>query len=413
PAEITEKIFTICLPTLSPESNSIPCPSSRTAPLLLAQVCRQWRDFSISMPALWAFIFYVARSRELLELWLSRAGNLPLTIFLLTGDEPRARMFMDAVIPHCSRWKDVHLTLPLSAVRQLNMIPFPLLERLTISTIGNNMWTTGDPAVIRDAPLLRYADISLLPQVDLPFEQLTTLRAGNTGVDQTIAILQRCPNLVDLSCSYAGAGNQSTTRPPVELRSLRSLTAVDKRFLPFLTVPHLERFDISGDIEAGDLQSLISRSSCDLRVLCVQVYRTPAPHLKPLLRVAASVVHLQLQGEGIESQMEIFQDANVLPNLEQLEIRDPTRIIVQTIMMHTGTVRYRDAAVRSDNHYRALADMLWWRQARGLQSFQLSLGPAAPFPPAHAITAFRALAQVGLQVRVTQKEAVLLDTRAA
>jgi hypothetical protein len=220
---------------------------------------------------------------------------------------------------------------------------------------------------------------------------------------------------VDLSCSYAGAGNQSTTRPPVELRSLRSLTAVDKRFLPFLTVPHLERFDISGDIEAGDLQSLISRSSCNLRVLCVQVYQRPAPHLKPLLRVATSVVEVQLQGEGIESQ--IFQDANVLPKLEILEIRDPTRIIVNT-PSHTlnprpQIVRYREAVARSDGDYRALADMLWWRQARGLQSFQLSLGPAAPFPPAHAITAFRALAQVGLQVRVTQKEAVLLDTQAA
>jgi hypothetical protein len=129
------------------------------------------------------------------------------------------------------------------------------------------------------------------------------------------------------------------------------------------------------------------------------------PHLKPLLRVATSVVHLQLQGEGIESQ--IFQDANVLPKLEILEIRDPTRSrialpgIMYTLNSHSQTLRFRKAVSRSDDDYRALTDMLWWRQARGsLRSFQLSLGPAA-FPPAHAITAFRALAQVGLQVRVT------------
>jgi hypothetical protein len=128
-------------------------------------------------------------------------------------------------------------------------------------------------------------------------------------------------------------------------------------------------------------------------------------------------VHLQLQGEGIESQ--IFQDANVLPKLEILEIRDPTRSrialpgIMYTLNSQSQTLRFREAVARSDDDYRALTDMLWWRQARvSLRSFQLSLGSAA-FPPAHVITAFRALAQVGLQVRVTQNDAVLLDTRTA
>ncbi|KAJ7342780.1 hypothetical protein DFH08DRAFT_962821 [Mycena albidolilacea] len=130
------------------------------------------------------------------------------------------------------------------------------------------------------------------------------------------------------------------------------------------------------------------------------------------------MVHLQLQGEGVESQMQIFQDANVLPKLKQLEICDPTRIIVQTSLMHTlnpqpQTIRYRKAVAKSDSDYHALADMLWWRQVHSLHLFQLSLRPAAMFPPAHTITTFCALAQVGLQVWVTQKEAVHLDTQAA
>ncbi|KAJ7336242.1 hypothetical protein DFH08DRAFT_284751, partial [Mycena albidolilacea] len=383
PVEITAKIFTTCLPTLSSKSRPIPWPSPRAAPLLLAQICRQWRDLSLGMPTLWTSICFVAPSRQLLELWLSRAGNLPLTILLVTSDESRARMFMEAVIPYCSRWKEARLTLPLSAVLQLNMMPFPLLEQLTVFTVGNNIWAADDLFIIRDAPLLRFADISIFPQVDLPFEQLNTLRVGKSGVPQTIAILQRCPDLLDLACAYAGVGDQSTTYLPVELRSLRSLTAVDKRILPFLTVPRLERLDIAGNIRAGDLQSLISRSSCDLRVLCVQICRTPAPHLEPLLRVATSVVHLQLQGEGIESQ--IFRDTNILPKLEFLEIRDPTRIVLPRIRHslnpQSHTWRFREAAARSDDDYRALADMLWWRQAHGsLRSFQLSLGPAAPFP---------------------------------
>lgn len=149
-------------------------------------------------------------------------------------------------------------------------MPFSLFERLTVFTIGNNIWTADDLFIIRDAPLLLFADISIFSQFDLPFEQLNTLRVGNSGVPQTIAILQRCPDLLDLSCGYAGAGDQSTTYFPIELHSLRSLKAVGKHIFPFLTVPRLERLDMTGDIEAGDLQSLISRSSCDLRVLRVQ-----------------------------------------------------------------------------------------------------------------------------------------------
>ncbi|KAJ7735589.1 hypothetical protein B0H14DRAFT_2205974, partial [Mycena olivaceomarginata] len=83
PVEITAKIFTPCLPTLSLKSRPIPWPSPRAAPLLLAQICRQWRDLSPGMPTLWTSIWFVAPSRELLELWLSRAGNLPLTILLV------------------------------------------------------------------------------------------------------------------------------------------------------------------------------------------------------------------------------------------------------------------------------------------------------------------------------------------
>jgi hypothetical protein len=183
---------------------------------------------------------------------------------------------------------------------------------------------------------------------------------------------------------------------PVELRFLRSLTAAHKRILAFLTVPRLERLEIAGDIDADALESLISRSLCDLRFLCVQVYQTDdAAHLKSLLRFTTSGAHLKLEGEGIESQMQVFQNADVLPRLKYLEICD-------SVGMVPGL-----------NHdYRLLTDLLRMRQEHGiLESFELSLGPIAPVPPAHAMTPFHALAAAGLQVRVTQDEAVLLDTR--
>ncbi|KAJ7342741.1 hypothetical protein DFH08DRAFT_1011103 [Mycena albidolilacea] len=265
-------------------------------------------------------------------------------------------MFMEAMIPHCSQWKDVHLTLPLSAVRRYH-------PRCSVASLRQ----------------------PIPPRVDLPFAQLTTLRIGNTGTDHTIAILQRCPSLLDLSCSYTRAGSQSISYLPVELRFLRSLTAADKHILAFLT-----------DIDADALESLISRSLCDLRFLCVQVYQTDgAAHSKSLLRFTTSVAHLKLEGEGIESQMQVFQNADVLPRLKYLEICDSVGILPGLI-----------------HDYRLLTNLLRMRQEHGiLQSFELSLGPIAPVPPAHAMTAFHAVAAAGLQVRVTQDEAVLLDTR--
>ncbi|KAJ7820225.1 hypothetical protein B0H14DRAFT_2166345, partial [Mycena olivaceomarginata] len=55
PNEITAKIFTRCLPEL-PSVDShllLICPSPRKAPLLLGQICGQWRDICIGTPVLW------------------------------------------------------------------------------------------------------------------------------------------------------------------------------------------------------------------------------------------------------------------------------------------------------------------------------------------------------------------------
>jgi hypothetical protein len=93
--------------------------------------------------------------------------------------------------------------------------------------------------------------------------------------------------------------------------------------------------------------------------------------------------------------MQVFQNADVLPRLKYLEICD-------SVGMVPGLI----------HDYRLLTDLLRMRQEHGiLESFELSLGPIAPVPPAHAMTPFHALAAAGLQVRVTQDEAVLLDTR--
>ncbi|KAJ7165735.1 hypothetical protein C8R46DRAFT_900433, partial [Mycena filopes] len=48
PNEITSRIFPTCLPTDGPVR-----PMPHTAPLLLAQICRHWRDVALSSCELW------------------------------------------------------------------------------------------------------------------------------------------------------------------------------------------------------------------------------------------------------------------------------------------------------------------------------------------------------------------------
>ncbi|KAJ7929544.1 hypothetical protein B0H13DRAFT_1513268, partial [Mycena leptocephala] len=77
PPEITVIIFGHCLPS-DPQR-----PSRHQAPLLLARICRQWREICLDTPELWTSIaFGDSRSVELLKRWLSRARNQPLTLSL-------------------------------------------------------------------------------------------------------------------------------------------------------------------------------------------------------------------------------------------------------------------------------------------------------------------------------------------
>ncbi|KAJ7861850.1 hypothetical protein B0H14DRAFT_2505878 [Mycena olivaceomarginata] len=149
PPEITVNIFRLCLlAPIAAESDldfaTPPRPSSREAPLLLAQICRRWRDICLDTPEMWTSINSSHNgSIELLELWLSRTRNRSLIISLLIMDNchnSRACTFMQAIMSRCSQWRDVRLHLPYCAIQQLDMFIFPRMERFRISTDDITGW---------------------------------------------------------------------------------------------------------------------------------------------------------------------------------------------------------------------------------------------------------------------------------
>ncbi|KAJ7119995.1 hypothetical protein C8R46DRAFT_1256749 [Mycena filopes] len=80
PFEITAEIFVHCLPALPGQ------PSGSVAPMLLARICRQWRNIACSTPRLWAALRTDRRKGPnlalLAHMWFGRAGGAPKSLFL-------------------------------------------------------------------------------------------------------------------------------------------------------------------------------------------------------------------------------------------------------------------------------------------------------------------------------------------
>jgi hypothetical protein len=188
---------------------------------------------------------------------------------------------------------------------------------------------------------------------------------------------------------------------PVELHSLRTLEIHNFDILADLTVPRLERLIIhcllvNVEAETDILQSLLSRSSCDLQFLSVVIYHATTVQFRRVFGAVNSVLHLQLA--ILDSEFEALKGADdMLPRLKHLEI-------------HGGS------GIAGADHFRPLLDMLWRRTHTGLESFELFLfQPSMPTLPAAVMTEFRALAEAGLQLRVVTQIAadvnILLDSR--
>ncbi|KAJ7509599.1 hypothetical protein B0H11DRAFT_2270018 [Mycena galericulata] len=87
PVEITSEIFLRCLPDQPTQ------PSARVAPLLLSAICQQWRYIALGDPRLWAVLKIHIPARcfrnynaDMVQEWLLRAGNMPLSICLVLRD---------------------------------------------------------------------------------------------------------------------------------------------------------------------------------------------------------------------------------------------------------------------------------------------------------------------------------------
>ncbi|KAJ7248980.1 hypothetical protein C8J57DRAFT_1672141 [Mycena rebaudengoi] len=264
----------------------------KVPPLLLAQVCQQWRSVTLSTRNLWTSIFFEFKlddayySRISLDesdvsdsdLWFGRAANRPLSIIInCTEVEAEVPDYVLTVLckyfPRCWRLK---FHIPARHIFPINDIPgpFPFLRQLF----------TGHFIPFSNAPNLRHlcfpSSSPWLSPLIIGAEsvRLTYLEIGSIITHaECLNILRVFPQLLHLSVARFRPDQpsiqHSSPLPILPLQSLR-LEPINL-LLASITLPRLHRLtlDIVDAAAADHFLRFLSASSPEITYLDITFYR--------------------------------------------------------------------------------------------------------------------------------------------
>ncbi|KAF7345484.1 F-box domain-containing protein [Mycena venus] len=315
PNELTTEIFINCL------SPGRVMPHPRTPPLLLAQVCRKWREIAFSVPELWNSI----RPRRvsdntvrLLDLWSKRAGILPISISLSLG----AQQHLPPSLPswastHSNRWENVSLVLSDADLIRFNWMDVSALKTLVIGR-GEPFGTLRLHKVIRGFERAKHLrEVTLLrglgpSNIDLKWDQLTTLSATDLTVRECVDALRSASRLTRFTVYIrTDTINSQPIHPKLRHSRLQQLIlkygAGHIDLLRRLELPSLTRVQLSLESGAENLDNFIEFGA---QALLLQ--------------------HLSVEA-GTLSPTEILRCLTATPAVTMLEFHSPFRLATAQI----------------------------------------------------------------------------------
>ncbi|KAJ7034747.1 hypothetical protein C8F04DRAFT_1001635 [Mycena alexandri] len=346
PFDIIYQVFVYCLP---PEADVLPWRREAPLPLLLAGVCREWREAALATHELWntmhlyLFAHTILKVGPLLDFWIPRAGNLPLSMSLIFNMEDNSSGSgagvdaLDSLIAHYARhWTSIRLRMPIPALRRLNssMVEFSCLTKVVLYC---GLWVPLDDAqapvaAFSNSPKLRELHVLSKPvsQFVFPWDRLATLRLETTTVGDCLRTLARVPSLVDFTTRLWDWDESVPTH--VSLPRLESLTLPQSHtrgpeLLHFLTLPALQRLglDLEGQRQIRHCTSFVTRSSCSLRRLSVRL--GPLWTRGDFVRLFVALdslegLEVRQATRSLDAGSELLKDeARMLPNLMSLNIK--------------------------------------------------------------------------------------------
>ncbi|KAJ7608611.1 hypothetical protein DFH06DRAFT_1111134 [Mycena polygramma] len=347
--------------------------------LTVTGVCRLWRAITVSCGALWNRVYMnvsndVDRKVKLLQMWLSRSGDLPLhldlTIYQSTEPETQADALLPLLRAEWSRCKSLRLWSITSHFFPVDTAPFRFLTKVDLAILGATQWTA--ITTFLNTPLLREAHIDTLslPQISLPWAQLTDLRLSRQTLPQCFEILEQTPNLDMLSIRHPTASRNTIVALPHILRRLHSIECPDT-FLNHLILPILDALTLlSVSSEAGTrVNALVNRSGCPLRVLRLRAPTVDAAYecitSLPFIR-ELSLTLLTWSHSEFEEFFSYMADERDLLELTSLSLQAIDRCIDVCSLANMLFARWTDrsdaAKLRSfsltfDNDYDAISDL--------------------------------------------------------
>ncbi|KAJ3873651.1 hypothetical protein F5051DRAFT_431998 [Lentinula edodes] len=175
--------------------------------LVLASVCRGWREVAVGTPTLWRYIVAPAYDIRFIALSLERSQQCPLVIEYHTKRPDHSVLYLLA--KHSERWEHLSLCIPPSSYPLLSTIKgkVPLLKRLALQAT-----TEDDPQPHQQlsgfeiAPALQYLNLrwfypDLRQDSSTPWVRLTYLCCQSIELSRLHSLLANTPTLSTLHVS--------------------------------------------------------------------------------------------------------------------------------------------------------------------------------------------------------------------
>jgi hypothetical protein len=291
PPEILSEIFMLTLPSdrAVVERGKI---DLRDSPWMLTRICGRWRTVALASSSLWSFVaincednLSAAYPLSLIRTQLQRAKHIRIH-FLAEDRLTQYQMdILQLLVDHSPLWEEVYLLVTPGFLPIITTLHdrIPLLRRVWIECRESYTEAGSNPPqleafnCLRGAPVLR--DVSLILEdhilsVTLPAHQLTRYHLYGTW-EQHIHVLMTAKNLTEARiCICDEETSLAAPGTIIELCGLRRLYVSRADVLDFLRLPALH--DVAFYHESRELDtmqyldSIVERSSCVLRRLCVE-----------------------------------------------------------------------------------------------------------------------------------------------
>ncbi|KAJ7737003.1 hypothetical protein DFH07DRAFT_966693 [Mycena maculata] len=358
PPEITSRIFLKCLPFHGRVQ-----PSATKAPLVLAQVCRHWRDVALATARLWSSIDLEFQNIPdngtipLLRTWLSRAKRSPISLMLqLPYDQPISKEVLSVIPSYAAqlRWLELRASASDCEALRVTCSDFPVLRDLAMTCYGSG---PGPLSIFRNASSLREIR---LPYRSFPngvffqsYLSLHTLQLREMSVATLVHMLTDFPQLLHLDTGisdYTPFDNAGVVPVTANLESLIIQSredAPDPPVLDYLTLPKLCRLELHHPPQLQALSSFRIRSACILEHLALQVSSyTEVWELMRILLDFSGIISLDLDTYvHLDSFTHGLQDTTFLPHLRSLRLNSWRDGINYASLVWCLRIRNRDRKI--------------------------------------------------------------------